>query len=511
MAASYDTMNAWDLVVGRNQILPSILKFIVISCISFVVIHFIYVGIDKLRETKKEPGKVTTFLFEKKVGISSFIIMVLCWLPNYSLYFPGVMTYDAVRQYEEFFSGNMTNHHPVVTTLLEGGFVKLGRVLGNQSIGIAVYLAIVLVLTAVIISFGFVWMKQRNISYVCRWMMLGFFSLFPIWSAYARTVVKDSLFYPVFFLFILAFFRWVLNAKDELNARYTIRFLLAGILLSLVRHNGWYVMLGTLFFMIFWNRKRRKQMVVAFVGFLLLFKGYTGVLLPACGVMPGGSEEMLSIPFQQTARYVKYHDSEVTKQEREAINNVLNYSVLADKYDPNISDPIKVTYKHEDAYLGAYFKVWFQQLKKHPTTYIQATLNGTYGYVGYKKNIKYPIGYYSQLDWLKTYHDKYRLTWSESTEKLRESYTGMISKVFEDTPLKLLSQPMFYTWIFILLCGYSMLDRYLRRYWIIFIPVLVLFALCFASPVNGDLRYMLPIMSTMFLYVAFILRTEVNQ
>ena len=37
---------------------------------------------------------------------------------------------------------------------------------------------------------------------------------------------------------------------------------------------------------------------------------------------------MLSIPFQQTARYVTKYSDEVTEEEKDAINNVLQYDNL---------------------------------------------------------------------------------------------------------------------------------------------------------------------------------------
>ena len=42
----------------------------------------------------------------------------------------------------------------------------------------------------------------------------------------------------------------------------------------------------------------------------------------------GSIKEALSIPFMQTARYVVAYDSEVTEEERNAINNVLEYDTL---------------------------------------------------------------------------------------------------------------------------------------------------------------------------------------
>ena len=60
-----------------------------------------------------------------------------------------------------------------------------------------------------------------------------------------------------------------------------------------------------------------------------------------------GKQEALSVCFQQTARYVKYHGDEVTQEEEEAIKKVLNYKDIGNLYDPNLSDPVKKTFKTE--------------------------------------------------------------------------------------------------------------------------------------------------------------------
>ena len=71
-----------------------------------------------------------------------------------------------------------------------------------------------------------------------------------------------------------------------------------------------------------------------------------------------GKQEALSVCFQQTARYVKYHGDEVTQEEEEAIKKVLNYKDIGNLYDPNLSDPVKKTFKTESTSedLKNYFK-----------------------------------------------------------------------------------------------------------------------------------------------------------
>ena len=69
--------------------------------------------------------------------------------------------------------------------------------------------------------------------------------------------------------------------------------------------------------------------------------GFQNFLNRHYNIEPGGIQEALSLPFQQTARYVKEHEEEVTQEEKEAIKGVLAYN-------------------------------------KHPVTYIEATMNQNY-------------------------------------------------------------------------------------------------------------------------------------
>ena len=53
------------------------------------------------------------------------------------------------------------------------------------------------------------------------------------------------------------------------------------------------------------------------------------------------ASEGLSVPFQQTARYVCEYEDEVTEYERQVINDTLNFDAMKN-YEPRISDPIKI-------------------------------------------------------------------------------------------------------------------------------------------------------------------------
>ena len=65
----------------------------------------------------------------------------------------------------------------------------------------------------------FYWMHKKNTKYWIRFTGLAFYGLFPIWSAYARTAVKDTLFYPIFVLFVLFIFDIVLEPEKIFDSK----------------------------------------------------------------------------------------------------------------------------------------------------------------------------------------------------------------------------------------------------------------------------------------------------
>ena len=73
---------------------------------------------------------------------------------------------------------------------------------------------------------------------------MAFYGLFNIWSANERTAVKDTLFYPIFVLFVLFIFDIVLEPEKIFDSKVkSILFLIVSLLLCLVRHNGFYILI----------------------------------------------------------------------------------------------------------------------------------------------------------------------------------------------------------------------------------------------------------------------------
>ncbi len=109
---------------------------------------------------------------------------------------------------------------------------------------------------------------------------------------------------------------------------------------------------------------------------------FSNILVPALKIAPGGKQEALSLPFQQTALYVKEYGNELTQEEHGIINAVLPVDEIAGLYVADRADNVKFKYKQSATgeELTDYFLLWLRQFFKHPDVYLKAFFAITDGY-----------------------------------------------------------------------------------------------------------------------------------
>lgn len=495
------------------------------------------------------------------------VVLAVCWLPFFIVYFPGSLPYDGVRSLNQFVAGApLENHHPVLMNMLYAVLYQAGTAVGTalgQDLSSALspdnlgVFAIVSFQTAVcvLVFSGVVrFVDRSNAPAAFTWVTLGFFALFPAWGVFAQDAFKDTLFNGVFALFVLVC-GWILlpaarpavfassgvergrdaggraaatsGGSSEL-ALWALLFLV-GILVCLTRNNGVYLVVPTLLLVCVFARS--KQAVAALVGVLVLYVGVTSFLWPAIGVdMKGNSKEMLSIPFQQTARYVATYPDDVTDEERAAIDAVLPYDQLAELYMPDLSDPVKESFKlnnskiegsteyaeeHPDA-LRDYFAAWFSMGLRHPGCYIQATIANTYAYfypgVLVGNEIQRPIVWIG-MEVGAINNGAYQPHYVQS-EGLRTAVANAVYATYDMPVLAWLWSPATYVWGLLGSCAYLVHSRFalsrsrgekacttrkkeLFAAAILTVPLLMLLLTTVAGPLNGHLRYVLPLVAAL--------------
>ena len=310
-----------------------------------------------------------------------------------------------------------------------------------------------------------------------------YFAFAPFWGTYAQWFEKDLLYAEAATL--QAIFLMEVIRKRSCSVKDGALLAVFSILASLLRNNGIYAVVPALALLVLWLKKQdRKRAFVALLATILVYGGVTnGLYYSVLDMARPSPAEALSIPFQQTARYVVYYGDELTEYEREVIDRVLSVEGMAN-YDPVISDPIKGLYR--GAELGEYFKVWFRMFWKHPGCYVSAFINKGYGYLApVSQNIEAWIGqdYYAYDVELGIHH----------VFDLNLSYLlAQVWYLSMNLPLvKYLCTPGMYTWILLAL---ALLLWKKQRYGglILLVPSIMNVLVCLASPLASAIRYELP-------------------
>ncbi len=373
------------------------IKSLIIVSGYYLFFHKLFSVMSSAYEKRVNDQKVCRVIrfFEKKyVGLYIFITLLSVWGVVLFIYYPAIFmgdTEDIIYMALNYPTGltdtvllpregvYLTNHHPVLYTV----FIRIvmdivGRYGGDKG-SIFVCAIVQCVVSAGILSYSCIYCARQLKKPCIAVFALVFWIICPWVSKYTIMISKDTLFAGFTLLFGINLHRY-LNVVDQ--RKYSLGVLWTALMVLLLRKNGLYVIVLMFVSLLFLYRKYWKRWCV-FIALTIIFQfGYSGVILPSMGIADGSVREALSIPFQQTARYIQRHGDEVTEQERSAINAVLQYDVLADLYSSDISDPVKGTFRidAENEDLIDYFKVWFVMFWKHPETYVAATINNYYGY-----------------------------------------------------------------------------------------------------------------------------------
>lgn len=438
----------------------------------------------------------------------SAAVIALCWLPYLIIYFPGTLTWDGARSMNQFITdAPLENHHPVLMNLLYAGLMTLGRTLYSDNLGLL--LIVLLQYAACVAAFSFS-VRQLVSMKAPRWLViasLAFFALYPGWGLFAQTAIKDTLFFAVFCLFVLSLLRLMASARLAPSAWAWAA--ATALALCFTRNNGVYIALPSLLALAALyglgrtfprraGRHRARTALGIAVACAAAYLLAMNVAWPALGVCTKENKEMLSVPFQQTARVLLEHSDDVTDAERDAIAAVLPYDELADLYLPDLADPVKESLKDESGNLegearDAYFRAWLSMGLRHPATYLRATLANTYAYfypwaiVG--PDVDRPLWYvWMQGEPINKTFKVHNLM----PDEVRRPVTKFFDAQLDIPVLSAIYSPALYVWAFLILVAYAT-HRGNRRALVLAVPMAMLLITVLAGPLNGQLRYTLPI------------------
>ena len=500
---SFKLTNSWNLIF--------LSKFnVVVSCIVYfgyynlfaIIIQLIELIMESrfIKESKLRNNDINKFIFDKKPFIIPWGIILLAWMPYLIAKFPGAMCYDAYNQINQFFGyREFTTHHPPFHTILIGICVKFGQYMNWINIGLFIYILLQTLMLSAILAYTIKYVAKWNVSYLYRIFMLIIYCISPLYPMYATTCIKDVVFVIFFIPYIITLIEIVDKSAIGLMKSWYIIVCnsILSLFLMLTRNNGLYLIFPTVIvtliylYKIIKNKKIYMYFALILISPLIIFQIYSISLQKIFNIKHGSIREALSIPFQQTARYARDFEKDVTEDEKIVIDKVLDYEKIAKVYNPDLSDPVKGTFKEctKDE-LVDYFKIWSKQLVRHPSVYVQATINNCYGY--FYPGVKNTVYYNS----LKTSYKNSNIVF-EQPKKLEDARMLITeyAKLISDIPIiNLVENVGIYTWIIILLINFT-LKRKMYTYLIPLIPLTINVLVCIAAPAFfGNPRYAFPVM-----------------
>lgn len=515
-------------------------------------------------------------------------LLLLAWAPSFIAAMPGIFMGDTGAQIRQWFNLpngtsdylNLLNpdvllngHHPVVHTALIGGCVQTGMALfGSENAGLLLYTTVQFLLTVATVAYILSALRRFGAGLVPRAIVLLFFCTMPLFSNYAVLATKDVLFADAFALLVVQMAVLMCDGRGGVFARtFDVVLFAVGSLGSAFLRNGGVVfsLAACALVLVFavaerlYPRFRAARVAasspmvhtearqgvqhavsaaaapssragsrvhggVASFGVLaitlVLVYAFNSVLMPALDITPGSRREMLSIPFQQTARFVLKHDGAhagveggtddglISEEEREVIDRVLGYDTLAARYDPDKSDAVKNGFNEDatSADVAAYLSLWARMFFLDPESYISAAANNYYGYF-------YPsvrdAWFYSTVESEKimareenrAYFDFH--PWDAPVVDACGQMVNLYRVAIQRLPLiSLTMSSASYTWLLIA-TGIYVLRKKQWRALALLVPLFGVLAVCLIGPCNGStyMRYLYPvIVSLPFVLVALL-------
>ena len=511
LGQSYMQTQCWDALFSNGtRLIVTLIRWrgyslIYKNCILFV--KWLFMQLPESLWRRNTTGNIEKWLFEKHPFWGVLLLIWLLEIPWLVCFFPGTLEPDARYQILMACGGTgMTGHHPIMVTKLMGKCVVIGRDLfASDSIGVFFYTISQFAMQSLVFAYTMYVLGRMKVPIVLRWGTLAFYCIYPIFPIWGYTMVKDSGYYILIILFVVAIDHLFYECEAHPKWWQEILLIISAVGICCYRKEGCVVVIATSICAFLAYPQVRNLFLMGILSCICCTLLINGVYMRVEGIPDGSAREALSIPLQQTARYVKEHYDEVTPEEVKTLQSVFTVELeqLAEIYNPELSDPVKERFAGDtdsDA-LKQYFGVWWKQLLKHPETYVQAFLHHTYGYFYPDKSISWEgedIGVFDIAE-----SDFFDVNFGIKDDTGR-NYLEEYARLVKSMPvIGMLYSTGLHTWILLGCVVYLLAGRKYRKL-VIYIPGLCTLAICFLSPVNTCVRYMLPIMALLPVHLGWL-------
>ncbi|HCM90444.1 MULTISPECIES: DUF6020 family protein [Vagococcus] len=525
LAFSYPDLKegSWSILFESNtQIVKTVILFL--SWLWFynllqALLVYMLTQFEMKEQNLDKFEKFKIFNFARKhVFFSALILYLVLVIPVVLMDFPGTVSYDTLIQLIQFNRDmELRNDHPIFSTAMFGNAVKIGTKLGYPSLGVFFHSLYHMVGSGLLVAFSS-WViyqitdkKKMAYSYV---VLVG---LLPIMTNLITVPVKDTMFSHAFAACVASACLYLYKKDLYYKNKIYLVTIVSLTLAILLRKNAIYAVIPLLIILIpfelfkLYRKKATHFMLIALIilpiGIATLIEnGLVSHYQVNSAVL---EREKLSVPLQQTARYVKKYGDEVTPSEKKAINKVIKYEGIPDRYLPTRSDPIKESFQEgassED--IKEYMGVWAKQFAKHPAVYFEATMHQIFPLF----TMTNYNGYYASLEstskitpWANSHFEIYNLTQPQVNTDLSLAKLSY-SKLFDSLPLLgLLNNYSLYIILILMVLALALYHKMSKLLWLLLPTLLLLGTLVVGPLMIGYHRYYIPFVLLAPIYLVVI-------
>ena len=464
--------------------------------------------------------------FDRHPFAAPAIVLAVAWLPVLIGYAPALFMWDTDTQILQWFglpnhisssvrlldsSVLLTQHHPPFHTALVGLCVRAGMTFaGSENVGIFLYAFLQWAFDIAALAWAINLLSSMGTVRAVRLAVLAFLALVPAFSNYSVLVTKDVPFAAAVLVFAMELVFLVRAGGSPVPARHVVILSVSSVATALLRSGAVAVVIAACVAALAVSRRHptaRRCIAASLacsVGVSLIL---TSAVYPALAITSSSKREVLSIPEQQVARFMRDHPGWVTSDELRVVDAVLDASKIARVYEPSRSDPVKGTFR-EDANaddLRRFFELWVRWFAEDPGCFLSATAANYYGYFYAGSAMSWSYTSYSsgvamanaETDWFKSGIARY-FSFEPAQNPVSRALDGLCSGyrlLFQRLPLLTLTmQAALYDWALLLITVYA-ITRHQIRLAPLLVAAWVVLAVALAGPCNATtyFRYAYPI------------------
>ena len=301
---------------------------------------------------------------KRRVFLFVLLLLLVSWLPYLLSFAPGSVLDDSLASITPWTNGTpLTNHHPVVYSLLVGGFVYLSKILPiSLNAAVFLYSLVQSVCLAGTLAAMFCRLQRAGARRCVLAAGVAYAMIVPYFPAYAMILWKDPLYSCALLWLSMLLFDAVRKEGGLSDRAWQIKWFLALLCTAFLRNNGAFCLLFMAAALLLSGQRKRffctacMTVIVA-----LLFFTVQHTVYPLCHIADTEYTEKIGIPLQQLAATVAYK-GKMGEEEREFLFKIMP----------------KQEYISQNK--RSFWKVWGNLLLKNPAIYLRAYGMDTFGF-----------------------------------------------------------------------------------------------------------------------------------